>query len=468
MENLLSAINDILVYYKSPYLINLALRFILQNPFEALIITDSQSNICFLDKGSEKLLGLKRGEAFGVNVNDLIPDTIIPNVIATGTASVGRILNVNGVNKISSTFPLKKDGNVVGALGRIILHSLEEIDHINKKKKELRNKEEKIRQRKIEECKAYYTIDQIFGNSPAINNCIEIAKKIAMVQTDVLITGESGTGKELFAQAIHNYKFKEGPFVRVNCTTIPFEIAESELFGYERGAFSGAKTSGKEGKFEAAEGGTIFLDEISSMPLSLQGKLLRVIQEREIEKIGSTKPKSLNFRLIAATNVDLKKEVKEGKFRKDLYYRIARTEINVPPLRNRTEDINEYLKHFINEINKRFGTSFKEFSKEAKSCLIKYNWPGNVRELINVIEQSILKEWDGEIISFSSIPNEVSLSSFSSKDQLDNNLINKKEIEIISETIKKVNGNKSKAARILNIPRSTLYSKLKRYKIDYL
>ena len=228
-----------------------------------------------------------------------------------------------------------------------------------------------------------------------------------MTNADALIIGESGTGKELFAHAIHNYINPQKPFVQVNSSAIPFDLAESELFGYEKGAFTGASPTGKPGKFEIAHKGTFFLDEVSSIPLSLQVKLLRVLQEREVERLGNSKIQKIKFRLIAATNADLKTLVKEGKFREDFYYRIAKTTIHIPPLRERKEDIPVYIDYFLKTINERFGTKFKRLSNEALFCFMNYDWPGNVRELINVLEQACLKKWEGEEIPMNSLPSEL-------------------------------------------------------------
>jgi transcriptional regulator with PAS, ATPase and Fis domain len=331
----------------------------------------------------------------------------------------------------------------------------------------LRTEVRSLRRRERNEYSATYSFEFIQGRSQAIRECITTAKKIATVKADVLITGESGTGKELFAQAIHNFKSLDRPFVRVNCPAIPFELAESELFGYEKGAFSGANTAGRIGKFEAAENGTIFLDEINSLPLSIQAKLLRVIQEREFEKVGSTGTQKLNFRIIAATNTDLKKAVAAGTFREDLYYRIPRTALHIPPLRDRKEDIPIYLEHFLAHINERFGTSFKRISDEALACLIEHHWPGNIRDLINVLDQACLKQWTGDEITLSALPEDL-VSNYRKVDPVLGSCLrtglDAQEIALITQTLEKVGGNKRRAAQLLGISRSSLYNKLHRHK----
>jgi transcriptional regulator with PAS, ATPase and Fis domain len=462
----LTIMKEALGAYGFSRLISLALRFFVRNAYESLVITDKEGRIRFMDRGSEKLFGLGKGEASGLEIEALLPDTALPKVIETGYPSIGRVLNVKGVKKIGSSYPLIKDGEVIGAIGRVLFHSLEEVERINDKMKMLRREVRTLRQRSQSEYSAAYTFQNILGKSPGIKNCIAMSKKIAIVQSDVLISGESGTGKELFAQAIHNFSGSDRPFVRVNCPAIPFELAESELFGYEKGAFSGADREGRKGKFEAAENGTVFLDEINSLPLSIQGKLLRVIQEREVEKVGSTRTKKLDIRIIAATNTDLKKAVSAGSFREDLYYRIARTSIHIPPLRERKEDIAIYAEHFLVSINRRFGTHFNKISDDALACLKQYSWPGNIRALINVLEQACLREWEGDEIPLSALPDDLTSDYRRDEPVRGNRLrttLEKQEMELIIQTLNRVKGNKRQAAVLLGIPRSSLYNKLNFY-----
>jgi transcriptional regulator with PAS, ATPase and Fis domain len=232
-----------------------------------------------------------------------------------------------------------------------------------------------------------YGLDNILGNSDSINLLKQQVQRVARSNSTVLIRGESGTGKELFARAIHaESQRNQGPFVGINCAAIPETLLESELFGYEEGSFTGAKKGGKLGKFELAQQGTLFLDEIGDMPLHLQVKLLRVLEERSFERIGGISPVKLEARLITATNRDLESMVKRGEFREDLYYRLNVIPFFIPPLRNRAEDINVLLSHFLNYYNKILQKSIKGFSREAESILLKYPWPGNVRELQNTVE----------------------------------------------------------------------------------
>jgi len=464
----LSIISKALGQYELTPLLSWALRFFLRNRYESLLLTDSEGVIQFMDRGSEKLFGLGDGEAKGIHINKLVPDAVFPRVLETGYASIGRVLNLKGVNKISSAYPLVKNGEVIGSIGRVLFHSLEEYERVISETKRLKKEVRVLRQRERREYRALYTFEDIMGNSESLKDCIKLSERMAFVETDVLIAGESGTGKELFAQAIHNYSGPDRPFVRVNCPAIPFELAESEFFGYERGAFSGASRTGKKGKFEVADGGSIFLDEINSLPLSIQGKLLRVFQEREVEKIGGTKTEKLNFRIIATTNTDLQQAVKAGTFREDLYYRIAKTSIHLPPLRDRIEDIPVYITHFLTAINKRFGTDFKRASEEVLKCFGRYHWPGNVRQLISVLEQACLEKWTGESLSKDALPDwlwstEDKVTAFGrAKEQL-----NETHKSLIRKALKDTNGNKRQAAKALGMSRSTFYTKLKEYNIHY-
>lgn len=284
-----------------------------------------------------------------------------------------------------------------------------------------------------------------------------------------MIQGESGTGKELFAHAIHNEsKQKTYPFIKINCPAIPIEIAESELFGYEKGAFTGAKQEGKPGKFELAEGGTVFLDEIGALPLSIQAKLLRVIQEREIERLGSKKPLKLRFRLITATNTDLKKLAGEGKFRFDLFFRLSKAILALPPLRERREDIPIYVSHFLKILNKNFSTRIKSISKDALDILSQYDWPGNVRELANILEQSFYNMGYDEILLPDHLPNELKNNMspshlFQKIGKPLRKIVEEMERENILKTLEYYKGNKRETAKQLGIQRSVLYLKLKKF-----
>jgi len=308
-----------------------------------------------------------------------------------------------------------------------------------------------------------YSFHQILGKSKAIQAVFELIRRVADSPTNVLITGESGTGKELVAKALHyNSSRKEAPFIPVNCAAIPEQLLESELFGHMRGAFTDAKAD-KRGLFEEAQKGTLFLDEISELPLMLQAKILRAIQEREIRRVGATKPVSVDVRIIAATNLNLSEEVKHKRFREDLYYRLNVIELKLPPLRERLEDIPLLVAAFLKKCSEAGGKEVKSVSESALAMLMDYTWPGNVRELENVIERAVTLS-RGEKISPDDLPQAVQGARGDRRvldEAAEKSLpLHEIEKEYIKKILDKTGGNKYQAAHALGIDRKTLYRKL--------
>jgi transcriptional regulator with PAS, ATPase and Fis domain len=316
------------------------------------------------------------------------------------------------------------------------------------------------------------TFDHIIGTSDAIINIKNQARKVAASNSTVLILGETGTGKEIFARAIHAASPYAGkPFVALNCGAIPESLLESELFGYDEGAFTGARRGGKPGKFELANGGTIFLDEIGNMSLYLQAKLLRVLQEKQIERVGGTQLIAVDVRIIAATNNDLLVMVEKGLFREDLYYRVSVIPIMLPPLRERTEDIPLLLNYYRIRFSGLMGKEIKGLTDDAQQACLNYPWPGNVRELINVVEYAVNLA-EGEIIARESLPRRVSDKS----KKLERKMPESTEIvplEVleklaIADSLYKFGWNdegKRKAAEALGISRATIYRKIEKYRL---
>ncbi len=302
------------------------------------------------------------------------------------------------------------------------------------------------------------------GKSPLMQRVFEQAQRVARTNATVLITGESGTGKELIAKMVHQESLRvRGPFVPVNCAGLTESIIESELFGHVKGAFTGA-VKGKKGKFELAEGGTLFLDEIGEVPPNVQVKLLRVLQEREIERVGGEEVVKIDVRLVCATHRDLEAMVEQRKFREDLYYRIKVIPLRIPPLRERTEDILDLAEHFRVRSNERNGRSVARFSERAKERLLAYPWPGNVRELENMVEQAVVLA-EGDAVDLEAMPEEVS-GQRGPQDVLQipvGTTLAQTERELILETMRKAGGNKTKAAKMLGIGVRTLYRKLEEY-----
>jgi len=346
-----------------------------------------------------------------------------------------------------------------------------ELRVVVKKALDVHRLKREVRQLKRNEQRRYPDI-AIFGNSPKIRSVKELIRVVARTpKTSVLIQGESGTGKELVSKAIHRLSARaDKPLIAINCSAIPENLMESELFGYEKGAFTDAKSL-KKGVFELAHGGTLFLDEISSMKLSLQPKLLRVLESQSFRRIGGTTDIKIDVRILAATNQDLKRCVDEGSFREDLYYRLKVMVINLPPLRERLEDIIPMAKMFIEHYNKEFSRRITGFSEEAEQLMLNYDWPGNVRELKNVMERAAIL-CEGTVVEADHLPIELRTSPPKEQREIplpsgSEEALSLQDIERkhIIETLRKYDGNKSKAARVLNISRSTLREKLKQYGI---
>ena len=320
------------------------------------------------------------------------------------------------------------------------------------------------------ELKGKYTFDNIIGTSRPMQEIFSIMERVVNSDSTVLITGDSGTGKELVAKALHyNGPRKENPFVAINCAAIPSELLESELFGHVKGSFTGA-VANKPGKFEQANTGTMFLDEIGSMTMALQGKLLRVLQEKEIERVGGAKPMKIDVRIISATNTDLEKAVKKGLFRDDLFYRLNVIPIHLPSLKDRAEDIPMLAAHFIGKYNEKLKKGIKGLASGVMDYLVAYEWPGNIRELENVIERAVTLT-DGEYIQESALPQSilgVVGQEFYSVPQIpDKGTDLEKELEgfeaaMIRMALKKTGGIKTKAAELLNLKRTTLIEKMRR------
>ncbi len=319
-------------------------------------------------------------------------------------------------------------------------------------------------QRLREQLDQRYQFDNIIGRSQAMREIFHTVERVAPTRATVLLAGESGVGKDMIARAIHQHSpRKNHPFVKINCTALPENLMESELFGYDRGAFTGA-TSSKPGKFEQADGGTTFLDEIGDVPGNIQVKLLRVLQERQFERLGSNVTRNVDVRVIAATNADLRAALEQGRFREDLYYRLNVVPINIPPLRDRKEDIPFLAIHFVRKLSKELGSTAKEISPAAVDRLLDHSWPGNVRELENTIERSLVLG-SGDVLQPSEIRIEAPRGpavSVSVQTPLlpEGETLEHWEQMMIREALRRTNGNKSQAARMLGLTRNALRYRL--------
>lgn len=384
------------------------------------------------------------------NIRSITPDTYVILMTAFGSVDSAVDSMKHGAYDYI-TKPFKMDEFVI-----IVRKALEE----RKLRQEVRTLRAEVQHK--------YCFGNIIGKSKTMQDVYSLIKRVAFHKTTVLITGESGTGKELVAKAIHyNSPRRDFPFVVVNCSAIPETLLESELFGHVQGAFTGAISS-RKGLFEEAGRGSVFLDEVGNIPPTIQVKLLRVLQEREIRRLGGTENIKVDVRLIAATNVDLLEEVRKNRFRDDLYYRLNVVHINLPSLRDRPEDIPLLIEHFLNKYAEDYGIEKKELSRDALQLLIDYAWPGNVRELENCIERAVTLGRH-ELIRPEDLPSHFStgIRDHASMGELPENLTLKElEVEYIRKILKKTGGNKVKAASILGINRRTIYRLAQQYNLD--
>jgi PAS domain S-box-containing protein len=437
-----------------------------------IILIDKDTRIVMINQVFADYLGHSKEKLYGQKVKDIDKNTRFPYVFKTKKAEIAwKHTFENGHTAIVHRIPvLDKNGEIIYGFGMVLFEDLEQFRDIIEKNKLLETELQHFKNQLREIHGAKYSWDTIVGNSEKIHEAKYMAMKAAQTNSNVLLLGESGTGKELFAHAIHNGSGRSYfPFVKVNCAAIPSELLESELFGYEEGAFTGARKGGKIGKFELASGGSIFLDEIGDMPLKMQAKLLRVLQEKEIERIGSNNPIKVDIRVIAATNKDLKKLVEEKKFREDLYYRLNVMTIEIPPLRERYGDIEPLANLLLNKISNQLGKHVCKIDKKTMEYLKSHNWPGNVRELENVLERAI-NLTDSDTISPLHLPaylTQTNKAIMSGPIRPLRYIIEDAEKEAIVRCLEYTKGNKLKTAKILGISRSSLYDKIEKYGIKY-
>ncbi|MGQ9558418.1 MAG: sigma-54 interaction domain-containing protein [Desulfurispora sp.] len=443
-------------------------EIIAENDYEAIIFVDQSGIIRWINKGYTDFIQLTQQDCIGRFVKDIFPQSKLLEVMQSGKPQYGDFWELGGQQLIVHRWPIYRNGELVGCLGKSVFRDQLElakkfVHRLQKLEKELHG----YRNALARESRAKYTTEQIIGRSEKIARLRAKILRIARTTSTVLITGESGTGKELIAHAIHNASDRSHmPFVRVNCTTIPEELLESELFGYEEGAFTGARKGGKLGKFELAQGGTIFLDEIGDISRTMQAKLLRVLQEREIERVGGTHSISVNVRVIAATNRNLEEMIRHQLFREDLYYRLNVVLLQPPPLRERKEDIPLLAEHLLRKICHRLATPEKTLRPEVIGLFQNYDWPGNVRELENMLEQAVNLS-DAAVLTpldFPALLRRISLRNRKEQRPLAEALATA-EKDILVNTLLQTGNNKKEAARLLGIHRSVLYRKLARYNL---
>jgi PAS domain S-box-containing protein len=440
-------------------------KMIFENAYEGIVAIDSDGYITQFNKSYGKFLNVNPADVIGKHVTDVIENTRLHIVAETGEREEGFIQEINGKKIVASRIPIIKDGKIISVVGRILFEEISELESLAKRIGQLKERYSYYKDeiKKMEEAK--YSFDSIITQNDEVNHLKKVALQAAHSPVTVIISGESGTGKELFAHGIHKAsKRRYGAFVRVNCSAIPKNLLESELFGYEKGAFTGADKKGKPGKFEMANGGTIFLDEIGVMPMEMQAKLLRVLQEKEIQRLGSSKIIDLDIRIIAATNENLLSLVDKNKFRKDLYYRLHVVSIELPPLRQRKDDISLLIQQISKEIAKEYQIAKKEFDGEAIKIMESYNWPGNIRELHNCVERCMHLS-SNNLITVEDLPESILKYSNGKivKSMKLKTAVEKAEINQIKKVLSYCKDNKTEAAKILDIHRTSLYNKLEKY-----
>ncbi|ABO67661.1 MULTISPECIES: sigma-54-dependent Fis family transcriptional regulator [Geobacillus] len=445
------------------------LEAIIHSSEEAISVVDENGNGILINPAYTRLTGLTKEEVIGKPATADIAEgeSMHMQVLKTRRPVRGVRMKVGPKNRdvVVNVAPIIVDGVLKGSVG--VIHDVSEIQRLTA---ELNRARQIIRT-----LEAKYSFADIIGEADEMKVAIEQAKLAAKTPVTILLRGESGTGKELFAHAIHNASDRKyNKFIRVNCAAIPETLLESELFGYEEGAFSGARRGGKRGLFEEANNGSIFLDEIGELSASTQAKLLRVLQEREIVRVGGTKPIPINVRVIAATNVNLEKAIADGTFREDLYYRLNRMPIYIPPLRARKEDIPALCRHLIQKLNQDYGRNVEGVTNEAMARLLAYDWPGNVRELENVLGRAMIfmkfheVMIDVEHLPPLATPSPTTVSRVEAEEPLRplDEMVGEYEARLLERALRRYHGNKTATARALGISVRNLYYKLEKYGLD--
>ncbi|HZK17910.1 MAG TPA: sigma 54-interacting transcriptional regulator, partial [Clostridia bacterium] len=446
------------------------LETILETGNDGYLVVNNDDCITMINKPFADLIGIEPKDAVGKKVSELIENKQLHVIPTEGSSQVGEVIKFKNRDAVTMRYPIKKEGEIIGSVSKVIFKDVNELIELAEQANKL-NKELNYYKAELDKVRGVrYNFDSLIAEDPAMLKSKETAARVAQGPSTVLIRGESGTGKELFAHAIHaGSSRRAGPFIKVNCVAIPESLLESELFGYQEGAFTGAKKGGQIGKFEQANGGTIFLDEIGDMPPVMQAKLLRVLQEKEIERLGDNTPRYVDVRVVTATNRDLEKLIQKGEFRDDLYYRLNVVSLVIPPLRERMKDLRPLVLHFVEKMNHEFGIKVDALAPEVWEILESYPWPGNVRELENVIERAF-NVVNGTSLEVNHLPLYLRKHTGGKPPAARKALaamLEEVEREAIREAIEATNGNKMQAAKILGISRAWLYKKIKQYNLNF-
>lgn len=449
------------------------------NQLEGFIISDEQGRYVFVNQRWSELRGLSLDDVKGLYVHDIVPDTRVDEVLRTGKALSGELIklqNTRGeeLQLLCSYTPLFENGKLIGCFLVTSLRGMDQVMGVYAKTESLLSDLNFYQKELAHVQGAKYSISNIAGNGPAIQALKAAIHQVARSSSTVIIQGETGSGKELVAHSIHALSGRSArPFIKVNCAAIPSELLESELFGYAAGAFTGANKAGKKGKFQLADKGTLFLDEINQMPLHLQPKLLRALQEQEVEPVGGPEAIPVDCRIIVASNIPLEKLVKQGEFREDLFYRLNVISLEVPPLRERKEDIPVIADHLLKRLNTQLGMAVPGIAHDTKERLKNYYWPGNVRELRNVIERAMNDAWLDTLTwrHFEPYFRHKKPSVCSALEDRVYAALPMRQVKAAAErqavldALNAAGGNKTAAARSLGITRTMLYRKINKYEL---
>lgn len=442
---------------------------LVENMEIGVIISDTDGKIIYINRTYARFLDIDIQSSLGQHVTAVISNSRLHIVAKTGIAEVNYPHKYKNTGFLVHRIPLRQRGRVIAVVGMVLFDSATTVTKLAEKLDHLESKIVDVQKELANVHTTRFSFESIVGKSPSIIKTKREAVDAASTTMPVLITGESGTGKELFAHAIHQASDRRHfPFIRVNCAALPKDLLEAELFGYEKGSFTGAHPKGKPGKFELAHLGTIFLDEIGDMPMEMQPKLLRVLELKEFERVGGVDLITSDFRVIAATNQDLESLMKTGQFRRDLFFRLDGIPINIEPLRNRKDDIIPISYHFIEKTVKGPSGKGIRIQSEARKALEKYDWPGNGRELLHVIQRTLYGSKSGTIKA-EDLPDYLFHSTVFPKRSGATTLhdyMRSAEQYLIEQTLRQVDGNKTKAAERLCIHRTLLYRKMKILGLD--
>lgn len=437
-----------------------------------LMIVDKSGELIYLSQQCADYMHLDKEKSIGRHIEEVFPQSKMMDIIHKREPITTDFYEAQGRISWSTRIPLNKSGKLIGVMEYDLFQEFDMMGAFAKRYMNLNDELEYLKEEVKKLRTTKYTVDDIIGESKAIQHLRNQVRQAAKSNSTVIITGETGTGKELVAHAIHSLSLRcLRNFVRVNASGFPETLIESEFFGYEEGAFTGARKGGKKGKFELANGGTLFIDEINQMPFHLQPKLLRALQEHEIERVGGNETIPVDIRVIVATNENLEKKIKEKTFREDLYYRLKVIEIKTPALREIKEDIPVMIKAMIEKLNPMLGKDIKDVNPDAMKKLIEYHWPGNIRELKNSVERAMnyaeTSNLRLEDFNFGGLEphQQYSIQTIKGKENPIEDMRREIEKKMIVEAIEYCSGNKSKAAELLKISRTLLHQKIKRLDI---